>query len=203
MSKFDEEMKPYYERYDKAFETNDIKEIAYLQQFTKEQDIRKWWERQICENMHSNDLWKAAGYEGAPLNEHGWHDWIFPDCEEKQECVILGTTINRGGCDFKEENAVAVMQLPNGKWVAEAGWIALCLGKDKMRLGIHHKHYDTRKEAWNAALKKFIEQWKSHNKDVKKDDEAVAKAKSLIIVDEHYFENISARKGEAIQLSLF
>lgn len=72
-----------------------------------------------------------------------------------------------------------------------------------VRADWYHKHYDTRTEAWNAALKEFIEEWKSHNKDVKKDDEAVAKAKSLIIMDEHYFENTSAKKGEAVQLELF
>ena len=207
MSKFDEEVQVFYDRFDKAYENNDIKELGFFSQFCIEKDIRKWTNahlrRQICENARNNVLWRKAGYDGAALNEHGWHEWIFPDCEEKQECVILGKTINRGCCNMKEDNAIGIMQIPNGKWIAEAGWIALSIGTDKMRLGIHHKHYDTRTEAWNAALKEFIEEWKSHNKDVKKDDEAVAKAKSLIIMDEHYFENTSAKKGEVIQLSLF
>ena len=207
MCKFDEEVQVFYDRFDKAYENNDIKELGFFSQFCEEKDIRKWTNghlrRQMCENARNNVLWRNAGYDGVALNDVGWHEWVFPDCEEKQECVMLGETINRGACNMKEENAVAVMQIPNGKWIAEAGWIAASIGQDKMRLGIHHKHYDTRTEAWNAALKDFIERWKIHNKDVKKDDEAVTKAKSLIIVDSHFFENTSAKKGEAVQLSLF
>ncbi len=205
MSTYDEEKKPYYERYDKAFETNDIKELSYLQQFTKEQDIRKWTghiRRQICENARNFQYYLACGLKDVIINDYGWLEWKIPGYD-KQEFYPLGCIVNRGCCNTKEEQALGILQLPNGKWIAKVDMDFSSIDKPYIYLGIFDKQYDTRKEAWNAALKEFIEQWKSHNKDVKKDDEAVAKAKSLIIVDEHYFENISARKGEAIQLELF
>ena len=50
-----EKMKLYYERYDKAFETNDIRELAYLNQFANDVDIRKWDRETICKRMAEKD----------------------------------------------------------------------------------------------------------------------------------------------------
>ena len=202
MSKFDEEMIPYYERYDKAFESNDIKEIAYLSQFAQEQDIRKWWRRQVCENMHQWDRMKSYGYTEIILNDVGWLEWKFKDYLT-QEFVPLGEVINRGCCNCKDNMAIAVKQVPNGKWVAEVSNDFTSIGHPYLYLGCGLKQYESRTEAWNAALKEFIERWKRSNKDVKKEDEAVRKAKSLIIVDSSFFKNTSMPKGEAVQLELF
>lgn len=205
MSKFDEEVQVFYDRFDKAYENNDLKELAFFNQFTDEKDIRKWTghiRRQICENARNFQFYLACGLKEVVLNDCGWLEWKIPEYEN-QEFHPLGCIINRGCCNTKEKQALGILQLPNGKWIAKVDDDFTDIGKPYLFLGIFDKQYDTRTEAWNAALKKFIEQWKSHNKDVMKDDEAVANAKTLIIVDEHYFENISARKGEAIQLSLF
>ena len=50
-----EKMKPYYERYDKAFETNDIALLAYLNQFANDVDIRKWNREQMVIAMAEKD----------------------------------------------------------------------------------------------------------------------------------------------------
>ena len=50
-----EKMKPYYERYDKAFETNDIMQLAYLNQFANDVDIRKWNREQMVIAMAEKD----------------------------------------------------------------------------------------------------------------------------------------------------
>ena len=51
----EEKLKPYYDRYDKAFETNDISELAYLNQFANDVDIRKWDRYYICKAMAAKD----------------------------------------------------------------------------------------------------------------------------------------------------
>ena len=48
-------LQPYYERYDKAFETNDIRELAFLNKFANEPDIRKWNREQIVIAMAEKD----------------------------------------------------------------------------------------------------------------------------------------------------
>lgn len=202
MCKFDEEMKPYYERYHKAFENNDIKEIAYLSQFSDEKDIREWWERQVCENMHTYDRMKSYGYTEIILNDNGWLEWKFKDYMD-QEFVPLGEVINRGCCNMKENMAIAVKQVPNGKWVAEVSNDFTSIGHSYIYLGVGLDMFDTRTEAWNNALKEFIERWRGRNPNVKKDDKAVAKAKSLIIVQGDFFEHTSLPKGEVVQLELF
>ena len=50
-----EKIKPYYDRYDKAFETNDIRGLAYLNQFANDVDIRKWNREQMCIAMAEKD----------------------------------------------------------------------------------------------------------------------------------------------------
>ena len=51
----DLKLKPYYDRYDKAFETNDIQELAILNQFANDVDIRKWDRYIICLKMAEKD----------------------------------------------------------------------------------------------------------------------------------------------------
>ena len=50
-----EKLKKYYEKYDHAFETNDIQELAYLNKFANNVDIRKWNREQICLAMAEKD----------------------------------------------------------------------------------------------------------------------------------------------------
>ena len=206
MNKFDEEVQVFYDRFDKAYENNDIKELGFFSQFCIEKDIRKWtnghYRRQMCENARNHKYWLACGLKGVELNEHGWLKFHIPGFE-KQEFIPIGCTINRGCCNMKEKKAIGIMQLPNGKWIAEVDSDYTDIGHPYLYLDIFDEQFDSRKEAMNAAIKRFVEWWKDHNKGITKDDEAVAKAKSLIIMDEHYFENTSAKKGEAIQLSLF
>ena len=204
MNIFDEECKVYYDRYDKALENNDIKELAFFSQFCIEKDIRKWtnghYRRQMCENARNHKFWLACGLKGVKLNEHGWLEWHIPGFE-KQEFHPLGYCINRGCCNMKESYALGIMQLPNGHWIAKCGWYAESLGRDYLHLGIHDDQYETKEEAWNTAIKRFVDWWHNHNKDVKKEDEAVIKAKSMIIVGG--LAPIPKMHGEPIQLSLF
>ena len=195
--------KPYYDRYDRAMESNDVKELAYMSQFTNEKDIRKWWRRQVCENMADYDRMKTFGYNEVVLNEHGWIETKFPNYEQ-QEFIKLGIQINRGCCNLKEAMAVGIMQVGNGKWVAEVGHDFSSIGTSVIYLGIYSSPmYDTRTEALNASLRKYIGYWHDHNKDVRKEDEAVRNARSLMVVQGDFFKQAPMPKGEAVQLSLF
>lgn len=200
MNKFDEEMIPYYERYDKAMENNDINELAYFSQFSSEPDIRKWEKHKICRNARNFQYSLACGITKVVLDEHGWLEWKIPEYE-KQEFHPIGCIINRGACNMKEKQALGVMQLPNGKWIARIDWDYSDIGHPYLYLGIFDEMFDTRTEAWNNAIKEFVDRWHERNKDVKKEDLAVTKAKSMLIVDEVTAPPVM--RGEPIQLSLF
>jgi hypothetical protein len=202
MSNFDKEVKVYYDRYDKAMESNDIQELGFFSQFCIEKDIRKWdafRRRQMCENARNHDYWTKCGYTGVVLNEHGWLKCHCPGFEN-QEFHPLGCIINRGCCNMKEHYALGVLHLPNGKWMAKCDWYAESLNH-YLYLCVYDEQYETKAEAVNTAIQKFVDWWHDHNKDVKKEDEAVIKAKSMIIVDDA--ASIPKIKGEPIQLSLF
>ena len=204
MNKFEEEVQIFYDRFDKAYENNDIQELGFFSQFCIEKDIRKWdnghYRRQMCENARNHKFWLACGLTGVKLNEYGWLEHHIPGFEH-QEFIPLGCTINRGCCNTKEEKALGVMQLPNGKWIAEIDSDYTSIGHSYLYLDIYDEQFDSRAKAVNAAIKRFVDRWHDHNKDVKKEDEAVIKAKSMLIVDE--VTPLPKMKGEPIQLSLF
>ena len=203
MSNFDEEVQVFYDRFDKAYENNDIQELGFFSQFTNEPDIRKWTgivRRRICENARNHKFWLACGLTSVKLNEYGWLEWKIPGYEN-QEFIPLGCIINRGCCNSKEEKALGVLQLPNGKWIAKIDMDCTKIGHSYLYLGIFDDQFDSREEAVNAAIKRFVDSWHNRNKDVKKEDEAVVRAKKLIIVDE--VTPAPKMKGEPIQLSLF
>lgn len=203
MNKFDEEVQVFYDRFDKAYENNDIQELGFFSQFTNEPDIRKWTgivRRRICENARNHKFWLACGLTGVVLNECGWLEHHIPGFEN-QEFIPLGCIINRGCCNMKEEKALGVMQLPNGKWIAKIDSDYTKIDHPYIYLDIYDEQFDSRAEAVNAAIKRFVDRWHNHNKDVKKEDEAVVRAKQLIIVDE--VTPVPKMKGEPIQLSLF
>ena len=203
MNKFDEEVQFFYDRFDKAYENNDIQELGFFSQFTNEPDIRKWTgivRRRICENARNHKFWLACGLTGVKLNECGWLEWKIPGYEN-QEFIPLGCIINRGCCNSKEEQALGVLQLPNGKWIAKIGMDFTKIGHSYLYLGIFDEQFDSRAKAVNAAIRRFVDWWHDSNKDVKKEDEAVVKAKRLIVVDE--VTPVPKMKGEPIQLSLF
>lgn len=204
MSNFDKEVQVFYDRFDKAYENNDIQELGFFSQFCIEKDIRKWTNgflrRQICENARNHKFWIACGLTGVKLNEYGWLEQHIPGFEN-QEFIPLGCIINRGCCNTKEERALGVMQLPNGKWIAKIDYDFTNIGHSYLYLDIYDEQFDSRAKAVNAAIKRFVDRWHDHNKDVKKEDEAVVRAKQLIIVDE--VTPMPKMKGEPIQLSLF
>jgi hypothetical protein len=204
MNKFDEEVQVFYDRFDKAYENNDIQELGFFSQFCIEKDIRKWtnghYRRQMCENARNHKFWLACGLTGVKLNEHGWLEWKIPGYEN-QEFIPLGCIINRGCCNSKEEKALGVLQLPNGKWIAKIDMDYTKIGHSYLYLGIFDEQFDSRAKAINAAIKRFVDSWHNSNKDVKKEDEAVVRAKSMLIADE--IDPIPKMKGEPIQLSLF
>ena len=206
MNKFEEEVQVFYDRFDKAYENNDIKELGFFSQFCIEKDIRKWtnghYRRQMCENARNQMYAEKCGITEVRLNDVGWLEWKIPNYEE-QEFIPLGYVINRGCCNSEDYKALGILQLPNGKWIAEIGDDFTSIGNPHIYLGIFHEQFDSRKEATNNAINKFVSRWKSHNPNVKKDDEAVAKAKSLLIIDTDFFKSTSAHKGEAVQLELF
>ena len=192
----------YYAMYDKAVAENDEKTLKKLSMFTnKKIDGSAFVRRQICENMVYNALWTGAGYKGIPLNEYGWHEPNFP--VQKQKITQLGEIINRGYCNISEKQLISFLHLPNGKWVAKVMQDYTNIDKGNVYLGIWNDQYDTRTEAWNKALMTFINDWKRRNKGVKKDDEAIKRAKSLIIVERNFFKYNTLPKGEHIQMSLF
>ena len=82
MSNFDKEVQVFYDRFDKAYENNDIQELGFFSQFCIEKDIRKWTDgflrRQICENARNHKFWLACGLTGVKLNEYGWLEWKIP-----------------------------------------------------------------------------------------------------------------------------
>ena len=191
-----------YAAFDKAMAENDTKELARMKKFANGRDITKeFTRRQICENMSDNSQWVEAGYQGIPLNECGWHACYFP--AEGQEITKLGVTINRGCCNMPEKQLVSVLHLPNGKWVAGVSRDYSEIGHNDPYLSIWSERYDTKAEALNNALIDFIESWRRKNKNVKKEDEAVRRAKSLIIVDDTFAEIKPMPKGEVMQLDLF
>ena len=183
MNRFDEEMIPYYQRYDDALMRGDRKEMAYLAQFCTEKDPDKWkpfQRRQVCENMRSYDRMKTFGYTEVRLNDVGWFEWKFPDYE-RQEFIPLGVEINRGCCKMKEAKAVGVLQVANGNWVAEVGYDFTSIGTSVVYLGCFRlKQYATRKEALDAALQEYIDRWTKRNPDEKKEDQAVMNARALM-----------------------
>ena len=203
---FEKKMIPYYERYDKAFETNDIKELAYLAQFCIEEDIRKWdsfRRRQVCENMNRWDMMKEYGYTEIILNECGWLEWKFKNYLE-QEFYPLSIEINRGCCNTKDPMAIGILQVPNGNWVAKVGYDFTSIGKSFIYLGINITQYPTRTEAWNTELKKYIDDWHRRYPNVKKEDESVKKARSLIITQMDCFSELPPMpRQEPVQLELF
>ena len=175
----------------------------FFSQFTNEPDIRKWTgivRRRICENARNHKFWLACGLTGVKLNECGWLEWKIPGYEN-QEFIPLGCIINRGCCNSKEEQALGVLQLPKGKWIAKIGMDFTKIGHSYLYLGIFDEQFDSRAKAVNAAIRRFVDWWHDSNKDVKKEDEAVVKAKRLIVVDE--VTPVPKMKGEPIQLSLF
>ena len=204
MNKFDEEVQVFYDRFDKAYENNDIQELAFFSQFCKEKDIRKWnnghYRRQMCENARNHRFWLACGLTGVVLNEHGWLEWKIPGYED-QEFFPLGCIINRGCCNMKEAKALGILQLPNGKWLARIDSDFSSIGTAHLFLGIFDRQYDSRPEAVNTAIKEFVDKWHDRNKDVKKEDEAVINAKRMIIIDE--VAPLPKMKGNPVQLSLF
>lgn len=183
MNRFDEEMMPYYQRYDDAMMRGDKKEITYLAQFCNEKEPDKWKDfqrRQICENMHHHDQMKLFGYTEIRLNDVGWYEWKFPDYEQ-QEFIRLGVEINRGCCNMKEAKAVGILQVANGNWVAEVSDDFTSIGTSVVYLGCYRpKQYATRNAALNAALQQYIDRWTKRNPDVKKEDQAVRNARSLM-----------------------
>ncbi len=122
---------------------------------------------------------------------------------QEQEITKLGVIINRGCCHMEEKQLITILNLPNGKWVAAVEQDYSDINKTDVFLSIWSEQYDTRTEAWNNALTTFINRWKRNNRDVKKDDEAIRNAKSLLIVDKKFFEYTPMPKGEAVQLTLF
>ena len=204
MNKFDEEVQVFYDRFDKAYENNDIKELGFFSQFCIEKDIRKWtnghYRRQMCENARNQMYAEKCGITEVRLNDVGWLEWIIPDYE-KQEFYPLGCIINRGCCNSKEKRALGVLQLPNGKWVAKIDYDFTSIGHPHIYLGIFDEQYDSRENAINAAIKQFVERWHDRNSNIKKEDEAVVNAKKMIILNET--TPIPKMKGEPVQLSLF
>jgi hypothetical protein len=78
------------------------------------------------------------------------------------------------------------------------------IGTTVVYMGIYDNQYPTRTEAWNTELKKFIDGWHKRNPNVKKEDEAVKKAKSLIITQMDLFSELPPMpRTEPIQLELF
>lgn len=200
---FSTEVAVMYQRFDKACENNDDKELAYFSQFCKEKDRNKWnsfHRRQICENARNHKYWLACGLTGVVLDKCGWLEWKIPGYEH-QEFHPLGCIINRGACNIAEKKALGILQLPNGNWIATVDYDFTSIGYPYTYLGIHDEQYKTKTEAWNNAIKEFVDRWHSSNKDVKKEDEAVKRAKSMIIVDS--IAPLPIMKGEPIQLSLF
>ena len=183
MNRFDDEMVPYYQRYDDALMKGDKKEIAYLEQFCSEKDPEKWkafQRRQICENMHSHDQMKTYGYTEVRLNDVGWYEWKFPDYE-RQEFIRLGVEINRGCCNMKEAKAVGILQVANGNWVAEVGSDFTSIGTSVVYLGCYRpRQHATRKEALDAALQEYVAQWTRRNPGERKEDQAVRNARALM-----------------------
>ena len=167
---------PMYERYDKAVENNDAKELAWFAQFGTEK-----WENQMITNARAYEQYLLCGYKGEPVfNEHGWlENGRCIDLKEKSELVPV----------FKDDQYranVMILQHPNRKWIATAEYNFSISGGGAYP-SIWSKQYPTRRDALNAVLDSLI----SHIEN------------STVQKDKKYLSIIRKMRGTTCQLSLF
>lgn len=176
---YDERMKPYYERYDKAVAENDVKELEYLNSFCPVE--RKDKRRVICMNMDCYDHYLAMGYTEKRFNEHGWLEPNLP--MDDIQVTKLGKD------DRYQSKIIGILHLPNGKWVARVGtdYSGICDGETPVYISVYSKIYETKAVAWNTELMEYINWWEKNGE--KKYKEAVKTAKSLLIRQYSLFDD--------------
>lgn len=105
---------------------------------------------------------------------------------------------------MKEAKAIGIMQVPNGNWVAKVDHDFTSIGTNHVYMGIYCDQYPTRTEAINTELRKYIDSWRKRNPNVKKEDDAVRKAKSLLFAQSDCFSELPPMpRSQPIQLELF
>ncbi len=168
--------KPMYERYDKAVEENDTKELEWFAQFGTPKR-----EGQMITNARCYEQYLKCGYSERPyFDEYGWlRNGHCTELKERAETVEV----------FREgqyHGFVMIVQHPNGTWTATYEY-SLSLSGAGGYPSIWGKTYDTRREALNAALDRII----------------LAIEGSSVKNDKHFLAAAKKMRGETGQLSLF
>ena len=134
-----EKLKPYYDRYDKAFETNDIRELAYLNQFANDVDIRKWDREFICKSMAEKD----------GVLKKGEKEFYINDC---------GVVTNPNVLSFVDKRCKAMIETApiDGKWYNGCSFMDASSG---FASGVSKcgSAFDTEKEAVADVAKRGME----------------------------------------------
>lgn len=168
--------KPMYERYDKAVENNDKKELAWFAQFGSEK-----WENQMITNARVYEQYLSCGYSGEPtFNDIGWlTNGHCTELRDKAETITV----------FKDDTAYAIVMLlkhPNGKWIATLDYSFSQSGGGAYP-NIWDKQHPSRRDALNAVLDRLI----------------ALMEKSNISKDRKHLPDVKQMRGSTGQLSLF
>ena len=165
-----------YERYDKAVENNDTKELEWFAQFGSE----KWME-QMIRNARLYEAYIKCGYSDKPrFDDHGWLvNGTYVEMKEKIEYIKVFE-------DNQYHAIIAILQHPNGKWSAGVNY-SLSMSGGLSSPSMFNCPYNSRMEAINASLDKIIE----------------IIERSDCNRDKGYLSKVRKQRGDRNQLSLF
>ena len=133
---------PMYNRYKKAIENNDMKELEWFAQFGNPNRLH-----QLISNAKCYEQYLACGYTDNPhLNDYGWlENGSVKDLQEQFEEVQM------------EKNAtVILLQFPNGKWVSSVKCQTSLSGIYSSPGIWTQKQFCTRQEALDGGIDRLI-----------------------------------------------
>ena len=137
--------KPMYERYDKAVEENDTKELEWFAQFGTPKR-----EGQMSTNARCYEQYLKCGYSGQPVfDEYGWlKNGHCTELKARAENVEV----------FREGQfhaVIMIVQHPNGMWTASTEYYLSQSGGGAYP-SIWGTVYNSRRDALNASLDRII-----------------------------------------------
>ena len=137
--------KPMYERYDKAVEENDTKELEWFAQFGTPKR-----EEQMITNARCYEQYLKCGYSGQPVfDEYGWlKNGHCTELKARAEHVEV----------FREGQfhaVIMIVQHPNGMWTASTEY-SLSQSGGGAYPSIWGTVYNSRRDALNASLDRII-----------------------------------------------
>ena len=167
---------PMYERYDKAVETNDTKELKWFSQFGSEKR-----EHQMILNAMEYEQYLQCGYTDNPkLDKFGWlkntrHACLSANIEEINLLRDNGNHVE-----------VSLMELPNGMWINGINYMFSTWG-GSYGPSLWREQHPTRLKALETAIKNVMDMIQRNGNDKEK----------------KYTDILKKKMGESRQLSLF